>query len=321
LFMVNHFNGVAWYQHEIFTGQSSTIRWRGFNMRTYDLSYAVLLAVAWAIVFSVIVKRLGSTFTNRKTSLPAASIPFPNPLWLTVWGTVATALLAAFYLRVPAIADRYMLDFAPAFAASLAGIWLWSAAEISRKVNRSTLVTVALLVALVGWQSWELALAKSRFGSPHSKIADEGFSLPSAPRPIPPPLPKEYKIGEQMKSFEIPYNGVGWHSTNGQVWACAVFYVEDPKFLNLELAPATNSSLTESDLLAIQAKVGLEFLKRNSITPTNGGWVLSFGGPKQSRYQNGLQTVYLAMVPQEQLDQYVIPPTPWILKSLRWREE
>jgi hypothetical protein len=97
--------------------------------------------------------------------------------------------------------------------------------------------------------------------------------------------------------------------------------VENPEFLDLELAPAPKSHVTEASLTTIQAKVGLEFLKRSSITPTNGGWILSFAAPRQSRYQKGLQPVYLAIVPPEELAQYVIPPSPWILKRVSWRKE
>jgi hypothetical protein len=46
LFLTNHFNGVDWYAQGIFPWQSHTIRKHGIDMTTYDLSYAVLLAMA-----------------------------------------------------------------------------------------------------------------------------------------------------------------------------------------------------------------------------------------------------------------------------------
>jgi hypothetical protein len=106
---------------------------------------------------------------------------------------------------------------------------------------------------------------------------------------------------------------------NGQIWSCAIFYVDSPEFLDLELTAAPNSHATEASLTTVQAKVGREFLKRSAITPTKGGWVLSFAAPKQPRYQKGLQPVFLAMVPPEELANCVIPPSPWILKHLSWR--
>jgi hypothetical protein len=134
-------------------------------------------------------------------------------------------------------------------------------------------------------------------------------------------LPDEYKIGDTMETWEIQYNGEGWNSAEGKVWSCAIFYVDSPEFLDLELAPATGSHATESSLATIQAKVGREFLKRSSITSTNGDWVLRFEAPKQPRYQKGIQPVFLAMVPSSELGEYVIPPSPWILKRISWRKK
>jgi hypothetical protein len=321
MFRVNRFNDVAWYDQEIFTGQSPTIRWRGFNMRTYDLSYAVLLIAAWVMAFCLFGKWLHASIKNQRASQKGGNAQFSGYLWLSLWSMVATSLLTAFYLRVPAIADRYMLDFAPAFAASLAGFWLQSAEEITKRANHSKPIIVLLLIALVGWQSLEIGPGKNEWGPLPSITEEMKSSRQLEPRPMPPPLPKEYKIGDSMISWGIPYNGEGWDSANGQVWSCAIFLVENPEFLELELEAAPKSQVTEASLTTIQAKVGLEFLERRSIIATNGSWVLRFAGPRQPRYQKGLQPVFLAMVPREEVAQYVIPPTPWLLKHLSWRKE
>jgi hypothetical protein len=317
LFLTNHFNGVAWYAQGIFPWQSSTIRKHGVDMTTYDLSYAVLLALAWVVGIWL----LRSTARNPTATQPAGKLEFPIYLMLILWSVVATFLLAVFYLYVPVISDRYMLDFAPAFALSLVGLWLWSAEKIASQAKRSKQIITVVLIAIAGWQGLEIARGRNAFGSPQSITGEVESSQQLEPRPMPPPLPKEYKIGDSMKSWGIPYNGEGWKSTNGAVMCCAIFFVESPEFLDLELSAAPNSDVTEAFLTTIQAKVGREFLKRNSITPTNGGWVLSFAGPKQSRYQKGLQPVYLAMVPQAELAQYVAPPSPWILKRLNWQKK
>jgi hypothetical protein len=91
--------------------------------------------------------------------------------------------------------------------------------------------------------------------------------------------------------------------------------------LELEFAAAPSSHVTEADLKTIQAKVGLEFLKQTSIIQTNDYWIVHFGGPKQHRYQHGLQPVFLAMVPPDKLAEYVIPPAPWVLKRLTWQKQ
>lgn len=87
----------------------------------------------------------------------------------------------------------------------------------------------------------------------------------------------------------------------------------------MEVAAAPGNQLFEH-AANIRAKVGLEYLKLESVTPTNGGWILHFSGPKQPRYQQGLQPVFLAMVPPDELAQYALAPSPWILKRLQWRK-
>ena len=330
LFMVNRFNGAAWYDQGIFTWQSPMIRWRGFDLTTYDLSYATLIAVAWVVGLWFGGKWLLSAVKNRTKNQQNGNLLPPVYLLLIVWSILVTVPLAIFYLRAPAIAARYMLDFSPAFASSLAGLWWWSTEEITERTKYPKQIIVSLLTLLIGWQGLGIARGNNGFGSPQS-ITQEELLQRSEQRPTPKPLPNEYKIGDSMElkykvgdSMElwgIPYNGEGWDSTNGQIWSCAIFFVESPEFLELELAAAPDSHVTETSLTTIQAKVGLEFLKRSSITRTTEGWILRFAGPRHLRYQKGLQPVFLAMVPPEELAKFVDTPTPWILKRLSWRAE
>lgn len=319
LFLTNHFNGFDWYAQGIFPWQSHTIRKHGIDMTTYDLSYAVLLVIAWVVGIWLFWKWMRSIAWNRTAAQPAGNLQIPICLVIILWSVVATSLLAVFYLYVPVISDRYMLDFGPAFASSLAGLWWWSAEKISGRAKLSKQIITVLLIAIVGWQGLEVARGKNEFGSPQSITMRELKRAELHPFPAEPP--DQYKIGDSMKSWDIPFNGEGWTSTNGATLCCVIFYVESPEFLDLEVSAAPNSHVTEASLTTIQAKVGREFLKRNSITPTNGGWILSFARPKQLRYQKGLQPVFLAMVPQAELAKYAVLPSPWIIKRLSWRME
>jgi hypothetical protein len=78
---------------------------------------------------------------------------------------------------------------------------------------------------------------------------------------------------------------------------------------------------TEAPLTAIRAKAGLETLEQTSITHTNETWIVRFAGPRQRRYQRGLQPVFLAMIPTQELARYITLSSPWILKRLTWRTE
>jgi hypothetical protein len=109
--------------------------------------------------------------------------------------------------------------------------------------------------------------------------------------------------------------------------ALVTVFVHDAEFLELELEP--NQSLIDEmvkkgetnypkpDPEVIRAKIGLEYLERESITKTDAGWKIRFKGPQRKVYQSGYQVVFLAMIAKEDLGcRY----TPWLLKSVRWNE-
>ena len=313
-FLAKEFNGVAWYDHGIFPGQSSVIRWRGFDMTTFDLSFFGLLVAAWGIGLWTLVNSWRPV--TKEQGVMTKRIP--EHVLLILWSMIASALLAGFYLRVPALADRYILDFSPAFASALAGLWLWLLGR--RRAERSRQISIILFVGLIGWLGVEILRNENMFGSPRSVMAGDLPEL-AEEHPTILPLPNQYKIGDVMRAWRIPYNGEGWNASDGKVWSCAIFYVESPQYLKLELAAGPGSHVTQASLTNIQAKVGLEYLQRSFITSSNGGWEVSFSGPKSARYQTGLQPVYVAMVPSSELGDYVIPPSPWILKRVSWRDE
>jgi hypothetical protein len=225
--------------------------------------------------------------------------------------------LTAFYLRTPAIADRYMLDFSPAFAAALIGLWCWAITGLSRR----KWIQILLLLALICWQGSEIAAGLSQFGSPVSRTWEELPEIsPSRDEP-PKSLPNEYRLGSSLGEWGIPQNGSGWDESNGRLSVSAIFFVESPKFLELELALAPGQFVEKVALADIRAKIGLEFLDRASVVQSKEGWIIRFAGPRQPRYQQGIQPVFLATVSPQELATFVDTPTPWILKRLSWRKE
>jgi len=319
LFLTSKFNGVGWYDQGIFLGQSSIIRWRMIDLTTYDLSYAVLLGIAWLLATWLVWKWLHSlqqpfkTFRSGGCGLPGSSIV------LILWSLLAAAPLLLFYLKVPVIASRYMLDFSPAFAVSLAGLWWWTVEKIASRPHLWKWMLPGLCIALITWQGWEISRGKSGFGPPRS-ITQEDLLAQMEPQPaLSKPLPNEYEIGGSMQSWGIPHNGEGWNETDGHIGSLATFFIKDPKFLEIELGMASSNRVENVSITDIRAKVGLEFLERVSIERTNDEWLVRFAAPKQPRYQSGLQTLFLATVPTRQLSKYVIHPSPWILKRISWQ--
>jgi hypothetical protein len=119
-----------------------------------------------------------------------------------------------------------------------------------------------------------------------------------------------------LDAWGIPYNGTGWNLQTGTVGVCVILFADSPEFLELNLGPAPGEQPIRSDVEQIRAKVGLEFLKRESLERIGDSWRLRFAGPKQARYQHSIQQVSVATVPKGKLAEN---KSPWILKEVRWR--
>ena len=315
LFQEKHFSDLYWYAPNIFPGQDSTIRWREFSFTTYDISYALLIGLSWIAGAWAFARWVRSATPRAQPTLP---------LLIILWSALVSLPLIVFYMKVPVLASRYMIDFGPAFVAALAGLWYWIIDEARQRTRNPQQVAGLLLIALVLWQGSEIALAQRANPSPAPLIKDSMSDQPFASVDSARYVPQEYRVGGSLSSAtgqSIQYNGAGWDSTTGSTRLCAGFFVDSPEFLELELTAYPGSDTAEAPLTAIRARIGLEDLKQTSITRSNNGWTVRFAGPTQRRYQQGLQPVFLAMIPTRDLAQYINLPSPWILKRLTWRTE
>jgi hypothetical protein len=315
LFQVNRFNSIAWYDRWIFSGQSMEVRWRGFNVTTYDLSYAIAVGFAWLTGIGLAWSCWRSGYdVDRQKERKLASLS----MVLIAWSILASLPLILFYMKAPAIADRYMLDFAPSFDAALIGFWLFIVDKCANAGWRQNVSLGLLCLALGVWQGIEIRIGRHESRSETSMGRDELVGQrATTPQPIA-HLPGKYQIGDAMQNWAIPYNGQGWN-TNGTTECCCIFFVENPRFLELQLSLASGYQEEDSPVERIQAKTGLEFLDRESIIHTNSNWIVRFFGPKQSRYQEGIVPAFVAFVPSEDLGDFVAAPSPWILKRISWR--
>jgi hypothetical protein len=316
LFQVTHFNNFDWYVSNFFPGQAPAFRWREFSFYTYSVPYAIFIGIAWVTATWTVCKYLHSRVTGASMTQRTISPPHLSTA-LIIWAMLASIPLIFFYLRTPVIASRYMLDFAPAFASALIGLWGWAIenCEYSRRMDGMLLL---LLFAIVGWQASEVLIGTSRTESTLSQTWKESMLQSSRPRPPVKKLPNEYKIGDLVANWNIPYNGNGWNATNGRLMCCAIIFVESPRFVELQLTQPVATHTNEICLADIRVKIGLEFLSLKSIVRTNESWVLRFGGPNEQRYQRGLQTVFLASVPEMALPKFATTPSPWTLQRVRW---
>ena len=319
LFLVDQFNKSEWYAKDIFPGQSPTDRWREFYFTTYDVSYAVLVGVGWGVGLWQGQRWLrGRTTVAARAETDAQSRPPPLPAILAIWSLLATAPLAAFYLRTPVISSRYMMDFAPAFAVAIVGAWLGMMGFLIRWKPHARWPRVLGFCVLCAWLGKKIDGADNAYGPPVSmtwtEVKARRKQLES--RPLACSLPAYYRLGDDLSSFNIPYNGEGWVTEDGTLAQCVILFVDSPQFLELEVVAAPNRQVGEADVKQFRAKVGLEFLQRESIGRTPEGWRLRFSGPQCKRYQHGVQPVFIATVPKEELAN---SQTPWRLLEVCWR--
>jgi hypothetical protein len=301
LFLIQRHNNTEYYAQHIFFGQSEMLRWRFISFDTFDLSCLALVVAGWATAIAFLGQRvLGRRFGADQSRIPAV---------LALWSLLSCLPIAVFYLHTPVIASRYMMDFAAAFAASTAAAWinLFEVCDTSKPGNRA--VHIVMLVALFFWLGVEYAK------NPHSRqLSVKLEELPELAIVAKnrPNLPPSYKLGEVLTAFGIPYNGTGWDSETGRVKPCVTFFLENPRFVELDMI-----SRGQVDPRDIRVKIGLESLKLESLAPRSNAWRIRFSGPTHSRYQVGIQPMFIATVANDRLGDH---DTPWILESIRWRE-
>jgi hypothetical protein len=298
------------YRPDFFPGQSERVRWRQFYFKVFDWTYLVLVLGGMIQASVELMRSLNRTMPGaQREGGPWFEEGLPR-LALWGWAFVSLLLMAFFYWRVPVLASRYLMDFAPAVCAVTWLLWtgLWQAAG-------GWWLRMVLLALFCGWMSFQIWEAASKpSGGLRALTIEEvrsrqrelpSWSIPSG----------AYTRQEEFKETSIPLNGTGV-SQNGELAPMFLCFVMDPEFVELDLALQENQS--EPDPSVIRAKLGLEFLEREKIERTAEGWRVRFRGPEQGRHQTGVQVVFVAMAPREQLAE---KRTSWRLKSVRWREE
>ena len=323
LFATEKFSGDDYYSGKVVAGQSSTIRARKFNYFIYDLSYAIAVFAAWLVGAWISLKWFRRHLRLLRQERKSPDLP-SIPVVLTLWSMLAFLPVMVLYLRTHAIGDRYMLDFAPAFSAALISLWLFVTRASVARSRYPQLTLSYFYVLLISWQVYEITIAskaipqKIGWGPPGSitmkESASSGFSL----KPLSKPFPAEYLSRSTASAWRIPFNGEGW-APDGKTGCCGIFFADDPHFLDLTMTLAPERDPTQAPLAEIKAKVGLEQLKLVSIIHTNDTWTMHFSGPREERYQKGVQPVFVAFAPSEELGTFVTTPTPWILKRISWR--
>jgi len=204
----------------------------------------------------------------------------------------------------------------PSFAAVMAAGWMaWGWLWIKR--GRGLWGVPVLLVLLCVWVVSELGSVGTFRDSARVltwRQVAERRHVDVGPAEL--PASGVYVSPEDAANTGIPYNGAGWDAPSGMVMPCVIVFVDDPEFIEVEVIPLSQEARRNGPV-ALRAKIGLEYLSRESMKPSKKGWVVRFAGPRSQRYKTGLQVVFLATVPNTCIGE---PRTSWRLLRLRWRD-
>ncbi len=312
----DNFNGNRWYENNIFLGQSSTVRWREFYFRTYDWTYALLVLLGWGIVFVW----MGEFVRRRWRKERSSSFPFSwssgDVRWLGVlggWSMLAALPLGMFYLRAPVLSSRYMLDLGPAFGAAIAAAWgLWA---LYCRGFEARLWVALVFCFWLGVQLWFMDRRYNRSLMNNTSIARLSMSSGQGQGPG-----REYQvssIGQRLggAGSGIRYDRTGWDERTGGLKPVAIVFGRDVAFVELELESVPHARL-EARVEDIRVKIGLEVLERVVSVRTESRWRVRFRGPQARRWQEGVQALFVAVVPPQFLTADSIP---WKLHSIRWQ--
>ncbi len=298
----------GFYLTDLHLGQADAPRWREYYFTTFSWPYVPL------ILFGVV----AGAWSWRRRRDPTVGPDAGATGWLAAWAVVAALPLAVYYLRAPFLSSRYLLDFAPAIAATLVVTWR-HATRWAVRSTRTTAIALGVLAAL-----WTTAVATSKLRKridadpTDATTAARATAALAAPPRSPRTMPAAYTQGDPTwiarDGHERPHglylNALGWNLASGRVAPALYLFVEDPAFLEIVLEHITGAP---RDWRAeVQATLGLDPLAIESITPTDRGARVRFSLPHPLR---GLQVAFLAFGPDTGITS---PQTDLVVREIRW---
>ncbi len=308
MFRNKNFSKNGFNNNNLFSGQSDTFRWRecylpSYSFFTFFLLIGGCISSLYCLIFNRIKKQRSVLFHNQREFG-----------YCVLWSLLATISLFYFYLWTPVVSSRYMLDFAPAFAILIFVLYKF----VSNLFNNLRKFLFILIPFFIIWITNDfLHFSYKIIHNGYDRNLSVNIEM----------IKNSFSLYLLQKEEDFSFDGLGWDKKTGEAGVLSVIFVHDAKFLGLELEPnqsvidemakkgATN--FPKPDPEVIRAKIGLEYLERESITKTDDGWEVRFKGPQRKVYQSGYQVAFLAMVAKENLS---YTNTPWLLKSVRWNE-
>ncbi len=291
------------YEPDLFPGQSPTLRWREIYFTTFGVNEFLTTTVVW----------VGATawfIVHRRRALTEPGVV------LGLWSLLSGLMLFWFYLRFPFLSSRYLLDFGPGIAIGAWVFWTTAMRYVSRVNHLVPIPALVVIGALIFWWGSSATRIWTRESSNTLTLSELRERMAQEKkRSLDVELPLEYT--NAIQRARIPFNLDGWLE-DGTTLASVAAFVKDPECLVLDLTSAGDTPLPKEAYEDVRAKIGLEFLKRQSITPIDKGWRIVFAGPTRSQYKNGYQVAFIALVKRAEL---TTGKSPFRLLRIAWRKD
>ena len=196
------------------------------------------------------------------------------------------------YLNYPVMSSRYMIDFAPSFAAA---IWVCLHLLFLHARTRypaQVTIVIALLLTVSAWWLYQIVTTKifpDTGGGTVARIQlkqTPGSSLA---------IDTESYTRETEDDFGIPFNLYRWKRPTGRTASLVVLFLSGAERLELELTPVNMKRMTEKDWDSVRVKIGLEELKRKSGSTTPQGRTLVFERDSPSTGPSQIEIAFIAL--------------------------
>ena len=289
------------FGENLFPGQAPFPRWRMLDLTTFDPVWmficiaAFVSAIAWLIL------------KRKKNRYPLLSQPQSVLVFsLLLWVAVSIIVLSCFYLYYPAIASRYLLDFAPALTGSI----LLGCALMPPRVLK-----IMLPVAVI-WLVYEAASAKVPAESQFVRNLALQQPLPMTQGMSLKNFNGKYTPDHHPSATRIKGNGDGWEPETGFASDIVSLVVDDPEFVDLRVSGRRkiNSEPAPKDIY--RAQIDGVSLPIRSVLKDGDEFDVTFELPRAIRSPHQNQILFLCFSDGYDMEDR---ESERFLYSVRWR--
>ena len=279
--------GFPAFSENIFPGQFPLLRWRFIYFITYTNFIAILFFISPLLALllrkhkSLDIKLLGSY----------ALLPFIG--------------LSIFYIKIPYISSRYLIDFGPAIIAGLLLFLLLQdqlLKNLSRYSAKLSLLLATTIILQINWHYYFMApLPSDKTKAVSAK--NVGSQLAEDRR----------RIIKNRSSGHKPFHRLGWSNKTKEVENAALFIVPSPAEIRLDFENVSSADILK--LSKIKAKLSNEPLDIIDLQLKADKATIVFSTPRAKYNQNGYQILTVQFMPITTK----IQKPEYKLAGIRWR--